>query len=247
MAGRLATEEGGAVTGSRPIAFSLVLGWTLVVLTALAVLAPGAARSTTLGPAGPLALGQSYTGQLESSGDRDRYYFYVTSPEPAQVAITLENLGGGEEFSSVSVTIADAAATPLGAYAYSVGRGEAGVASATVGPQKYMVEVAPHESFGDTYRITTSGGPGAFGPYAAIAARCAQARSAVARRGNRVSRDRAKLQRVTARLRRSRFGTPRSRRGARVAYGKVKSRLKRDRRGLRAARRAQSPWCSIPQ
>ena len=237
-------EEGGAVTGSRPIALSLLSGLTLAVL---AVLAPGTALSATLGQAGPLALGQSYTGQLESSSDRDRYYFYVTSAEPAPVAITLENLGGGEEFSSVSATITDAAATPVGAYAYSVGRGESGVATATVGPQKYMVEVAPHESFGDTYRITAGGGPGAFGPYALIAARCARARSAIARTSNRVSRDRGRLQRATARQRRSRFGTRRSRRGARVAYRKVKSRLIKDQRRLRGARGAQSPWCFIPQ
>lgn len=237
-------EEGGGVTGSRPIAFSLALAGALMLLT---VLTPAAAMSATLGPAGPLALGQSYTGKLESSSDRDRYFFYVTSDEPAQVAITLENLGGGENFSSVSATITDAAATPVGAYAYSVGRGERGVASATVGPQKYMVEVAPHESFGDTYRITTSGGPGAFGPYALIAMRCARARSAIARIERRVSRDRGRAQRATARLRRSRFGSPRSRRRAKATYRKIKLRVTRDQRRLRAARRAQSPWCFIPQ
>lgn len=230
------------MTGPRPIAFSLLLGWTLAVT---AVVAPGAALGATLGPAGPLALGQSYTGQLESSSDRDRYYFYVTSAEPAQVAITLENLGGGESFSSVSVTIVDAAATPVGAYAYSVGRGESGVATATVGPQKYMVEVAPHESFGDTYRITTSGGPGAFGPYALIAGRCARAAAAAAKARNRLSRRRAKQQRVTARLRRSRVGSRRARRSARVAYRKAKSQVLAERRRLREARRARNPWCFI--
>lgn len=231
------------MTNSRTFALLLALACAL----ALAAGQAGAASAAVLGPAGPLGLGLSYTGQLESQANRDQYYFYVTSAEPTPVAITLENLGGGENFSSVSATITDAAATPVGAYAYSVGRGESGVATATVGPQKYMVEVAPHESFGDSYRITTSGGEGAFGPHSLIAARCARATAILDRARNRVSRRRGKLQRTTARLRRSRFGTPRARRSAQVVHRKVKARLDRDRRRMRAGRRAQSPWCYIPQ
>lgn len=232
------------MTGSRPIALLLALTGALALLAAQA---SGEARAATTAPVGPLAFGQSYVGTLETQSDRHLYFFYVTSAAPAQVVLTVENLGGGEEFSSVSVTIKDASSTPIGGYAYSVGRGESGAAVATVGPQKYFVEVAPHESFGDRYRLTASGGEGAFGPYALIAARCSRATAAAAKASNRLSHRRAKLLRATARLRRSRFDTRRARRRAEAGYRRAKSRVAAERRRLKAARRARSPWCAIPQ
>lgn len=230
----------------RPAAWRAAL--TLAIAVAL-MLAHGAAgaRASSLEAAGPLAFGQSYVGQLAAQTENDFFYFYVTSAEPTQVVIAIENLGGGETLSRISVAIENATGTPTGASAYSIGRGESRTVTAVLEPQKYLVEVEPNENFGDSYRLTTGGGEGAFGPYAAIAERCARARSVISRTRSRLSKRQARHLRATAQLRRSRYGTPRARRRARRAHRRIRLRLIRDRARLRAARRAQSPWCSIPQ
>ena len=234
--------------GCAAVMTALALSWAVACTVAfVSAQAPAQASASMLSAAGPLSAGRDYTGRLEAQSDSDFYYFYVTSTRPTQVVLTVENLGGGTNFSRISATITDRSATPVGAYAYSVGREESGTASATLGPQKYFVEVAPHESFGDTYRLTSAGSNGAFGAYATVARRCAQATAAAAAARNKLARTRAKLQRVTARLRRSRYGTRRARTNARAAHRRAKSRMAANRRRLRAGRRARSPWCFIPE
>jgi hypothetical protein len=207
-------------------------------------------NDSLLGAAGPLTLGQTYTAGLETASDADFYFFYVTSPDKAAVMLSAANLGGGAAASVIDATIADASATPLGAISY-LAQGTERSVSLNLAPQKYFVEVTTNQAFntsaGGTYRLSTSGGAGAFGPYAPIAARCARGTKGLAKAQKGLRRARGKLQRTTARLRLARYGTRRERRAARRAQRRARRRVRSKRRALTAAKRAQRPWCSIPQ
>jgi hypothetical protein len=214
--------------------------------TSLAAQGPHEPNDIILNAAGPLTAGQPLVAGLETQVDRDFFFFYVTSPGNSQVLLTVTNLGGGSEASNLAATIMDSSATPVGGLSY-VSSGEAKTATLTLRPQKYFVEVAPNEGFGDTYSLTGSGSDGAFGPYERIAARCARASAAVARARVRLTRAQAKQQRVTARVRRSRYAARGERRAARRAYRRARARVGARRRALRATRASRRPWCQIPR
>lgn len=222
----------------------------LLTLAVLAVSAsPAAAASyepndSIPTAAGPLLGAQSYVAQLETQSDRDVFYFYVTSPQEAEVSIALEDTGGGSAGAYIGAALTDGLGTPVAATAY-VNPGEARQLSAQLKPQKYFLQVTPGAGFGDSYRITT--GADGFGPYSAIAGRCAAARAATKTAGAAVRRAKLKLQRAVSRLRRARYGSDRARAAARSAYASAKRRVRAARTALNAAVARQRPWCSIPQ
>jgi hypothetical protein len=213
---------------------------------ALAAAGPYEPNDSIPSAAGPLLIDQSYLAGIETPGDRDYFFFYVTSPRLPQITLTVKNLGGGSATSDLDATILDSAATPLSALAY-LGDGESRSLALALLPQKYFVEVAPSEGFGDSYSLTTAGGEGAFGPYAQIAGRCATAKAATAATKSSLQRAEGKLQRATARLQRSRYAGPDARKRAHAVYRKAKARLTAKAHALKAARKSQEPWCFIPQ
>lgn len=194
--------------------------------------------------AGPLSLGQSYSATLESSGDRDYFFFHVTSPTAAGVALTVQNLGGGGKSSDVDATIIDSTMTPVAAQTF-IRDGESRLVTAELEPQKYFVEVTANEGFGDSYTLTPGGEEGAFGPFATISGRCERAGAAAEKAERGLRRAKSKLQRATGRLRRSRYAGPKARVGARRAHSAAKRKVRAKRSELRAARRSAQPWCSI--
>ncbi len=110
-----------------------------------------------------------------------QYYFYVTSAEQAPVGDQLEDLEADEDSPSVETldTLLQALVGASPTRWIEGGRPVTG----RYDPQKYLVEVTPHESFGDSYRITTGGGPGAFWHLTRRSPGAAQgAKSVVARR-----------------------------------------------------------------
>lgn len=196
--------------------------------------------------AGPLAIGQTYDAGLEIPGDRDFFFFYVTSPRPSQVMLTVRNLGGGSKVSDIDATIVDSTATPVGAVSF-VGKGEERTVTTALEPQKYFVEVASNEGYGDSYSLTTGGGAGAFGPYARIAGRCATATAAITAAQTGLGRAKSKLQRATARVRRTRYSSRDAHKAARAVHRMAKERVAAKKSALKAARESQNPWCFIPQ
>lgn len=222
----------------------------------LAALSPalGAAPASAEGPyepnesapaaAGPLLFGQTYSAALESSGDHDFYFFYVTSPSPVQASVTMQNLGGGGPTADIAATITDAVATPVAAQTF-IREGETRAMTATLEAGKYYLEVNANTGFGDSYGLATGGGNGAFGPYSTISSRCARATAATRKHSSRLNRLESKLQRTTARLRRSRYAGPRARSQARLAQRKARHKVVAEKRARRAAQNAQQPWCSI--
>jgi hypothetical protein len=196
--------------------------------------------------AGPLLAGQSYAADLASREDRDFYFFYVTSADPAQVELNVDNAGGGAAGSDIGLTILDASATPLASQAF-IRPGETRLVAAALGPGKYYAEVAQNDGSGDAYLLRPGGSEGAFGPFSQIAARCNRASSRVAAAKVGVRRAEGRLQRAIARGRRSRYAGERARRGARLARAHARTGLQSARKKLRAARGSRSPWCSIPQ
>jgi hypothetical protein len=234
----------------------------LLILFALApfstaMLSPAAATAATatsepndsiLSAQGPLLAGETYLGATESEADKDFFYFYVTSATGAQVSLTVSNLGGSKTFSDVEMTLMDGAATPVGAAAF-VRKGESRTLTVSLWPQKYFVEVAPTEKFGDAYSLEAVGSRGAFGPYSPIASRCADARSSVHALEAELEKAKAKLRRAGGRLRRSRYGLsgPKARKIARSSYAKAKARVATKEIALKSAGKKRSPWCFIPQ
>lgn len=196
--------------------------------------------------AGPLMLSQSLEAALETSTDRDYFYFYVTAPGAVQVELAVRNLGGGGKASDIDATILDSAATPLAGQAF-IEDGETRLMTATLEAQKYFIEVSPSSGFGDSYSLTAAGGSGAFGSYARIAGRCASADSALREGQRALSRAATKLQRATARLRRSRYASLAERRLARAERREAIERVRLVRRGLRQDRRSRRPWCFIAE
>jgi hypothetical protein len=195
--------------------------------------------------AGPLTIGQTLLAGLEKAGDRDFYFFYVTSPRTTEAVLSVRNLGGGAEISDVDATILDSSATPLKTVAF-VGHGEERAAALELAPQKYFVEVTSYEGFGDSYSLSMSGGRGAFGPYARIAGRCASARADIARAHSGLEKARVRVQRATGRLRLARFGRAAARRAARARLQTARRRLGKEKEALRTANQAKRPWCFIP-
>lgn len=194
--------------------------------------------------AGPLSSGQSYSATLESSSDRDFYFFHVTSPAEARVELLVQNLGGGGKVSDVGATILDSTMTPIAAQTF-IRDGESRLVTAELEPQKYFVEVTASEGSGDSYSLAGGGSEGAFGPFSQILGRCERATTAGAKVERGLQRAKSKLQRATGRLRRSRYAEPNARREARRAHLAAKRNIRTKRSELRAARRSMRPWCSI--
>jgi hypothetical protein len=208
--------------------------------------APFEPNNSTTEAAGPLLAGQSYAADLASRDDRDFYFFYVTSADPAQVELNVDNSGGGAAGSDIGLTILDAAATPLASQAF-IRPGETRLVADALGPGKYYAEVAQNDGSGNAYLLRPGSGIGAFGPYSQIVARCDRASSRAAAAKVGVRRAEGRLQRAIARGRRSRYAGERARKGARLARARARASLRSARKKLRGAERSRSPWCSIPQ
>jgi len=234
--------------------------WALATAAvAVAVLALGLAPAAGAAPfepndspsaaAGPLLSGQTYDAAIESSSDRDFFYFYVTAAGKPPATIALRNLGDGSEVIGLSAAIVNASGTPVDPFAYSLRGGE--VATTTVGlePQRYLIEVESslEASAGIPYQLVVGGGKGAFGSYEEIAGRCARGVAAVNAARKSLQRARGKLQRASARLRQSAYGPPRERRLARRRFRQAKALVASRERRLGSAGALTRPWCSIPQ
>jgi hypothetical protein len=222
----------------------LLGGLLSLVFLAQAAAAPYEPNEALPAAAGPLASGQTFSAALETSGDRDFFFFYVTSAGATQVELAARNLGGGSDPSDLDVSILDPTGTAIASQAF-IRDGEARTVIASLQPQKYFVEVAPGEGFGDAYSLSAGGGTGAFGSYAQIAWRCELVQKTIRKDTVRVERAKAKLQRSIARLRRSRYAKPAAREKAQEAHREALATVKERRLSLEDARRSRQPWCVI--
>jgi len=235
-----------AANPGKAIVATLLLSAFLVFhgVPGAAAVAPNEPNNTVLEAAGPLLANQIYTGALETPGDRDFFYFYVTSPSEAQVTLTVSNFDGGNGEADINAAILDASATPLSATAY-LREGESRTLSLSLPAQKYFVEVVPSNGSGHGYSLATGGSAGAFGPYGEIEGHCSLARRKLAKALAALNQAQAKLQRATARLRRSGYGRPGARREARSAHRKARVKVRTVRSTVETARQSRQPWCSI--
>jgi hypothetical protein len=237
----------------RPLGFALLATLGLALLAA----SPAAAQpafepnDNLLTATGPLGINQAYTAATETSNDKDFYYFYVTTPSSAQVTVTLRDLGGGPSSSGYTeLELEDS----HGYHTYSntdlyAPRFNYDTFAVTLTAGKYYLEVSSSSSsYGDTYSISTAGTEGAFGEYAPIAAQCAAATASVAAVQGELGKAEAWLKRTSTRLQRTRNSrSRRARRRARAAYAKAKALVTGEKEALKAATKAQQPWCFIPQ
>jgi hypothetical protein len=216
-----------------------------VALPAQANSDPYEPNDVILDAAGPLANHQTYTADLDAENDKDFFFFYVTSPA-SSVALSMRNLGGGRLLAYTGFAIQDSSGVTI-ATAPNIEEGQQKALTLTLEPQKYFVEAFSSLDYGATYTLEAQGSEGAFGPFATIAGHCATARSASATAQSGVTRAEAKLQRATARVRRSRYSSRVARETAQGVYRKSRAKVTKKRNALRAAKKSQQPWCTIPQ
>lgn len=229
----------------------------LLVVLPLLLLALSAASASAQGPyepndsiataAGPLEAGGSYTAAVESSADRDFYFFYVTAPA-STVALSATNEGGGEIQASLNARLVNALGSSLGQDVIFLRKGETRSEAVTLEPGKYFVEVTENDGSGDAYRLAAGGSGGAFGPYAQIAANCEAATAKAAAAEASLRRAEGKLIRAKGSYWLSRYGyeSAKVRRRARRLLLAAKAKVRLQKAQQRAARGAESPWCEIP-
>ncbi len=233
---------------SAPVAavgITVLLAALLLCRTPALAAAPFEPNDSPLAATGPLGPGQVVAATIESSTDRDFFYFYATGAGASPVTVTVHSLGGNTRAASgLAAAVLDAKGSSLTSLSF-IYDGETRSATVLLQPQKYFVEVAASEGFGDSYELAVSGPAGAVGPFSQITAQCAAAEAGVESGKGAIGRAEAKLQRVVARLRRSRYGSPKARSSAQVAARKARAVISRKRAALREARAAREPWCSI--
>lgn len=230
-------------------AIASVLVLALVSATALAQ-PPYEPNDSILTGYGPLANNSSYSGALETGNDLDYFYFYVTTPNTAQLNFTVTNLGGGVGSEpSFSARLADSHGSTFETIQSYVNPTDYATRSVTLGAGKYFVVIDNNYSseYGESYRLDVSGTDGAFGDYAAIAAACATATAPVTTYLAQVGAAEAKLRKAEARLQQLRYSrNRRARVRARAKVKHVKSVLAAEKASLKAAEKGQKPWCFIP-
>lgn len=247
------------VTGSTSTGLPKRAQLLLLALTSIAALAlttgtadaqpPYEPNDSLLTGFGPLANNSTYTAALETENDVDFYYFYVTTPSTAQLTFTLTNLGGGEPYAELEGDVTDSHGDWVATIGSYIEPSDYATASVSLTAGKYYVEVDPEFSgeYGESYRLTTSGTDGAFGPYAAIAANCAAATAPVTTYQAQLAVAQARLKQAKARLRVAENSRSRRvRRKARAKYTHVKAVVAAEKASLKAAEAGQKPWCFIP-
>jgi hypothetical protein len=228
---------------------AVALGVVVALLAAASVRAAGPfePNETISAATGPMALGTTYSGAIETDADLDFFYFYVTGPTGSTVSLTVDNGGGGERNAQLNARIADSRGTSLGNDVAFLRKGESRTETLTLPPGKYFVEVATIGGFGDSYLLTPGGSAGAFGSYAQIAEQCAVAtRKATALEAS-LTQAEGTLQRARSKFRRSRFSGSEARRKTHARLVTVQKQVVKKKAALRKAVQAQSPWCEIPQ
>jgi hypothetical protein len=250
----MATQDLGNIGVRRAVARGIgafavaaALAWGLALPAIVTAANPYEPNDSIPSAVGPLALHQTYSAALEYPGDRDFFYFYVTAPKEAQVELEVKNLGGGTEVSDVDANVINPATTTVAVSIPFVRKGETRIGTFSLEPQKYILEVSAKEGYGDAYSVTTSGSTGAFGAYGSIAHRCSEATTSVSALRGGLSRARQRLQRATSRLRRARYASQDARQIARRDRLQAKDSVTAKTDALKTARRAERPWCSIPQ
>lgn len=199
---------------------------------------------------GPLANNSSYTGALETGNDLDYFYFYVTTPNTAQLTFTVTNLGGGIGFEpQLSAHVADSHGNHTETIGYWIEPADYATRSVTLGAGKYFVVIENDSSseYGESYRLDVSGTDGAFGDYSTIAAACASATAPVTTYLAQVGAAETKLRQAEARVRQVRNSRKRRvKRKALAKYRHVKAVLAAEKKSLKSAELGQKPWCFIP-
>jgi hypothetical protein len=241
-------EEGRS--GSHCLGLLVALAAALVAASVASAAQPAYEPNDSLLTAyGPLGLSQTYTGALETQNDTDFFYFYVNSAAGSQVTLTIKDLGGGlKSYNGASFSIEDSHGRGV-AYGSGVDAvGDYHTTNVTLTAGKYYIEVVPYEGYSATYSLTTGGTEGAFGDFAPIAAQCAAATASVVAAQGELGKAESKLKKAGARVRRTRNSRSRvARRRARAAYQKAKVAVTSEKETVKAATKAQEPWCFIPQ
>ncbi len=240
----------GTISTNRSVAAAAAFAVLLAALlslcwASLAAADPYEPNDSSPAAYGPMGSGQIFAGSIDSTTDRDFFYFYDTAAGASSITVAVHSLGGNIKASSgLSASLFDYKGSPLTSLSF-IRDGEVRSETLSLQPQKYFVEVAPSEGSGDSYELSVTGPAAAVGPFSQITAQCAAAEASFARSRGALSRAEGKLQRVIARLRRSRYASPKARASARAAARKARAVISRKRTGVRAAKEAREPWCSI--
>jgi hypothetical protein len=194
---------------------------------------------------GPLAINQTYAAAMETSNDKDYFYFYVSTLSTSQVMFSFADLSSGSE-SGIRANIYGSDNRYIGV-SRDASPNRPTTEAVTLSSGKYYVAITPDGGYGDTYTISTSGTEGAFGEYSFIAGQCAAATAGVEAAQKELTKATVRLKRASARVTRSNHKSYRVRKRARAAQRKARNAVNIANDALKASVKNQQPWCSIPQ
>lgn len=226
-------------------ALLMALALTLFLAPSSAIAAPFEPNDSYIAATGPITAGTNYSGALETSNDRDYFFFYL--PQLTQLQFRLTNTSSKESFICSSIAqqlpseVDYISNSSLGVY-----NGESASGAVTLEPGKYYFIVECPNVIGESYTFSLSP-PGVTSTYEPFAVACAAAHPPVAAAAAELEKFRAKLRRVKQALAGGSRWKPKRKRRARAKIAYLRKVINQKEAAFDAAAANEQAACSVPQ
>jgi hypothetical protein len=222
---------------------------------ALALLLPFAASSMAASPfepndsyisaTGPISAGTTYTGALETSNDRDYFFFYL--PQQTQLQFRLTNTSSKESYICSSIAQQHLSEVDfISSSSLGVNNGESASGAVTLQPGKYYFIVECPNVIGESYTFSI-GPPGVTSTYEPFAIACSAAHPPVVAAAAELELSEAKLRRVKQALAAGRKWKVKRKRRARAKIAHLRKVIDQKEAAFSAAAANEQAACSVPQ
>lgn len=227
------------------LALPLALALLLPLGPSSIAAAPFEPNDSYITATGPVFSGTNYSGALETSNDRDYFFFYL--PRQTQLQFRLTNTSSKE--SLVCSSIAQQLPSEVDYVndgSLSAFNGESASGAVTLQPGKYYFIVECPNTIGESYTFSLSP-PGVTSTYEPFALACAAAHPPVAAAAAQLEQSRAKLRRVRQALVAGRSWKAKRKRRARAKIVHLRELVEQRQAAFDAAAVAEQAACSVPQ
>lgn len=233
-------------TQIRPAAGLVVLlGLLCVCAPAAVATAPNEPNDSYISATGPISAGTTYSGALETSNDRDYFYFYL--PRQTQLQFTTTNTTPKDTYICSQIYhqfpdyIAGVEDTSL-----TINDGQSASGAVTLEPGKYYFVVSCPGAIGETY--TFSLGPaGVTSTYEPFAIACAAAHTPVATAGAELEKTLGKIRHLKQNLASHRRWNSKRKRRARGKISALRTLFEQQQEAFDVAAANEKTACSVPQ
>ena len=231
---------------TRPAAVLVaVLGLVCAYAPAALAVAPYEPNDSYISATGPISAGATYSGALETSNDRDYFYFYL--PRQTQLQFTTTNTTAKDTYICSQID------HQLPGYVESVddtrltiNDGQSASGAVTLEPGKYYFVVSCPGAIGETY--TFSIGPaGVTSTYEPFAIACAAAHAPVVAAGAELEKTLAKIRHLKQNLAAHRRWSSAHKRRVRSKISALRTLFEQQQDAFNAAATGERSACSVPQ